>query len=122
MDSSLSSTLAGPVDDLADEVTGVIGPYIRDLGNQVVDAGYDRVRSRFSADKDALADEVVEAARPRVQALVQELLADPELATKVGAAKAELEAAFKKSIMWTAILSSIGATVGVVAWMELRKR
>ena len=117
------STLSGPVDDLADEVASSISaavyPYIQDMGRKLVDQSYDQVVARFEQDKDRLADQVVEAAKPKVRALVAELVADPELAAKVGAAKEELRQGFIQSVILTSILSATGATLGV--WLVMRK-
>ena len=113
------STLAGPVDDLADEVTAYLTPRIKQLGSEVVDDAYQTVVARFIQDKDMLAEQVVEAARPKVKALVAELVADPELQATIGAAKEELKAGFVKSIIATSVLAALGATFGV--WLVMRK-
>jgi len=113
------STLAGPVDDLADEVTAYLAPRVKQLGAEVVDDAYQSVVARFIQDKDMLAEQIAEAARPKVKALVAELMADPELQTTIGAAKDELKAGFVKSIIATSVLSALGATLGV--WLVMRK-
>lgn len=55
--------------ELADEVASALRPLLTPLARDAADTAYDQATARFSADKERLADELVETARPKVQQL-----------------------------------------------------
>jgi hypothetical protein len=77
-------SLGGFTDDIEAQLQSKATGFAQTMANEA----YDQVKHRFEQDKDQLATEVVDAAKPKVLAAVQEILSDANTQQRIGEAKA----------------------------------